>query len=934
LAQPAAVRPGDTIWLRGGTYRGTFASSLTGTAGAPVKVRQYPGERATLDGGPANVASVLSVAGAYTWYWGFEVMSSSSSSRVLSQSGSTPIGLNRPNEGIGLDQSSPHPGLKFINLIVHDLGQGFGLWQQAIDAEVYGCLIYYNGWTAPDRGHGHGVYVQNLTGTKRIADNIIFSNFSHGIQAYGSDVAYLNNISIDGNTIFANGMPSDYQRNVLVGGGSVAQSPRFTDNALYYPGTAGQNLNVGYEPYGVGAASPLITGNYVVNGDNAFSPLNTNVTMTGNTFDSSVSQTIRTQYPLNNYSTSPPATPQVFVRANQYEAGRGDVTVFNWGNAATLSVSLSGVLSIGSSYEIRNAQNFFAAPVRSGVYGGGSVSLPMTGLSPAAPYGYSAPPATGPQFNAFVVMTVSGAPPPTPTATPTPPPPTPTPSPTAPPPPGTSTPPPPTTTPTQGPTNPPPYPTGTPTRPPTATPSPVPTPPTGLGARAKLNVPMAAHVQGVGGLLFVTDLLLENPAALSVEAQLTFYPAGGGSPSQMPLSLAPGQTLRLPDVVAKFGLNNSVGALCLESSYAPSGLRMTSRTYDSVGAGTYGQAVTGRSGETADGSRFVTGLSQMSDFRTNLGAFNTTAQTETFLILLRGSDGAIVGTTETLELPPGGQTQWSLAQRFPDYFGKGMTAEFRPVSGMAPLAYATVVDNLSGDPTYYSATTPSSLVYLPVVSRVHGAGGTVFTSDVSIANVSDLTETLTVTFLQSDLDTASPISSRVSVGPHATHQMDDVLRDLLQLGDAYGSLKIQTSGGATILVSERISTPSPTASGTVGQQVEPVTPDSFFSRGSLLGIRQDSSFRSNIGLFNPYELGTSAVLLLKAEDGRTLGSATLSVPPGRYVQKSLPTLFPGVPFPAGEVLSISLTTSQVDVFAFVSVVDNVSQDPTFYPGLK
>ena len=96
------------------------------------------------------------------------------------------------------------------------------------------------------------------------------------------------------------------------------------------------------------------------------------------------------------------------------------------------------------------------------------------------------------------------------------------------------------------------------------------------------------------------------------EAQLTFYPAGGGSPSQMPLSLASGQTLRLADVVAKFGLTNSVGALCLESSYAPSGLRMTSRTYDSVGAGTYGQAVTGRSGESAEGSRFVTGLAQVS----------------------------------------------------------------------------------------------------------------------------------------------------------------------------------------------------------------------------------------------------------------------------------------------------------------------------------
>src|SRR5512140_3318197 len=50
LAQPAAVHPGDTIWLRGGTYTGIFTSYLTGTASLPIKVRQYPGERVTLDG--------------------------------------------------------------------------------------------------------------------------------------------------------------------------------------------------------------------------------------------------------------------------------------------------------------------------------------------------------------------------------------------------------------------------------------------------------------------------------------------------------------------------------------------------------------------------------------------------------------------------------------------------------------------------------------------------------------------------------------------------------------------------------------------------------------------------------------------------------------------------------------------------------------------
>src|SRR4051794_30589689 len=44
------VQPGDTIWLRGGTYRGSFRSTVAGRIGAPVVIRQYAGERAIIDG--------------------------------------------------------------------------------------------------------------------------------------------------------------------------------------------------------------------------------------------------------------------------------------------------------------------------------------------------------------------------------------------------------------------------------------------------------------------------------------------------------------------------------------------------------------------------------------------------------------------------------------------------------------------------------------------------------------------------------------------------------------------------------------------------------------------------------------------------------------------------------------------------------------------
>src|SRR5256885_15829080 len=44
------IAPGDTIWLRGGTYRGAVVSSVHGAAGAPGGGRQYRGGRAGIDG--------------------------------------------------------------------------------------------------------------------------------------------------------------------------------------------------------------------------------------------------------------------------------------------------------------------------------------------------------------------------------------------------------------------------------------------------------------------------------------------------------------------------------------------------------------------------------------------------------------------------------------------------------------------------------------------------------------------------------------------------------------------------------------------------------------------------------------------------------------------------------------------------------------------
>ncbi len=418
LAHPAAVQPGDTIWLRGGTYTGRVSSSLTGTAVAPIKVRPYQSERAKLDGGPGPLVATLTVYGQYTWYWGFEVFSSEPNRRST-QDGSWPTDLNR-GSCVGIAQDIPHVGIRLINLVLHDGTDAIGSFQSHQDGEIYGNLIFNNGWNgATDRGHGHGLYVQNQAGTKKISDNVIFNQYGGGMQIYGSAAAYLDNIQVTGNTIFSAGWPSAYgcDRNFLFGGDRIATNGTVVSNSFYYPDSFGActsgGSNIGYN---AGVSNFTIQNNWFANGDGGISSYFfgaiTGLTMTGNHFLQDISGVVApASYPSNTYhGTTKPTGTYVYVRPNAYEIGRANITVFNWDKKSTVAADLSAALAVGQAFEVRNAQDFFGAPVLTGTYAGGSITLPMSGLTVAAPIGGIAPPPTGPEFNVFVVLPLAGAP--------------------------------------------------------------------------------------------------------------------------------------------------------------------------------------------------------------------------------------------------------------------------------------------------------------------------------------------------------------------------------------------------------------------------------------------------------------------------------------------------------------------------------------------
>jgi hypothetical protein len=416
------IQPGDTVWLRGGTYAGRYRTAIGGTSSQPIVFRGYPGERATIDGS-------LRLDGPDVVVWGFEIMQSD----PLSLSAAKVPGI----ETFGART-------RLVNLVIHDVAQqGITFWDGADNAEVYGCIVYNNG---THENLDHGTYVHNSVGTKVLAENVFFNNLAWGIHVYAGPTAQTQrNVHILGNVSFNNGTISTRyaaKGNIIVGAEVASEGMRIIDNMLYLSGSAGGNMWVGYT---APSRDVEVRGNTVWGGQtamivNEWSSASIRDNRVGGPADmvdlkSSVSGHT---WAGNEYYREPvaaawrysgtartftdwrlatglgtadaawytlPASPRVFVRPNKYEPGRGHVVVYNWSRHASVSVDLSAVLQPGDRYEIRNVQQLWGQPVLSGTYAGGTIQLPMTGVAPPPRIGRSTPtpPVTGPHFDTFVV---------------------------------------------------------------------------------------------------------------------------------------------------------------------------------------------------------------------------------------------------------------------------------------------------------------------------------------------------------------------------------------------------------------------------------------------------------------------------------------------------------------------------------------------------
>lgn len=107
---------------------------------------------------------------------------------------------------------------------------------------------------------------------------------------------------------------------------------------------------------------------------------------------------------------------------------------------------------------------------------------------------------------------------------------------------------------------------------------------------------------------------------------------------------------------------------------------------------------------------------------------------------------------------------------------------------------------------------------------------------------------------------------------------------------------------------------------------EVVANDTYWNVG---GLRDDSTFRTNLGFVNPgLERADLTVHIHDAEFGVEIGTFDVSIDPHQLVQQSIRAWFPTLPGEGAFGLRIQ-SRNGVYVVSYVSVIDNVSNDPVF-----
>jgi hypothetical protein len=436
-----------------------------------------------------------------------------------------------------------------------------------------------------------------------------------------------------------------------------------------------------------------------------------------------------------------------------------------------------------------------------------------------------------------------------------------------------------------------------------------------------LYLAATAHVSGALGTDWRSDVELHNlgaePALVSL--WLLEHGSNNSSPTSVETTIEAGRSVRLRDVLAgHFDLD---GQAALALSVGSSRIIATSRTYNLLAAGnplglpggsTFGQYIPALSmGETISSGQQGR-LIQLSHnnatdggFRTNLGLVNATSDDLHVEIDLHEADGTLLGSLQ-VDLPPYGYRQ--LNRVFASVTSNDVTDGYALVrtttSPGAFFAYASVVDNLTGDPIAISAMRvpvrePQGVgepVWVVAGAHVAGVAGTNWRTDLEVHCWGEAGASYDIELLEHGADNSQPESRSYTLDAGTSVRFEDILDNEFDFA-GQAALRIAPTAGHVLVTSrtynllgEDNATGLP-AGATFGQYIPGVSSDSairFGEEGRLIQLSHTpggaSGFRTNLILVSSSPAEIDVEIDLYNNDGSLLGTVTRTLAPLEYRQ--------------------------------------------------
>jgi M6 family metalloprotease-like protein len=221
----------------------------------------------------------------------------------------------------------------------------------------------------------------------------------------------------------------------------------------------------------------------------------------------------------------------------------------------------------------------------------------------------------------------------------------------------------------------------------------------------------SAQASGIGGTEWRTDVELhstgDNPVTCQIE--LLKHKRDNSAPESVEVAVPAGESVRLEGILdTQFGFS---GTAALRLTTVGGGLLVTNRTYNQTPEGTYGQFIAGVTDDAAIAYQEEATLVQLSysadseaGYRTNIGFVNAGATEITVEVDLRDASGNLIGNLSyTLRAFEYKQISDIFSRVTNQDVPVGVAVVRTTTEGGSFFAYASVVDNRSGDPIYIAA---------------------------------------------------------------------------------------------------------------------------------------------------------------------------------------------------------------------------------------